>query len=294
MDTITMIHASVILYLTWVAVFSLLIGSFLNVVIYRLPIMLHRDTKAFCQEYLQPDSEEKTQKRFNLSWPLSRCNDCEKTLKPWHNIPVLSFLFLKGKCAYCKNTISPRYVLIEVLCCVLTTLVAWHFGFSWQALAAMVFTWFLICLVFIDIDHKLLPDNLTLPLLWVGLFISIFSLFIFTQTAIVGAIVGYLVFWIFAALFKLIAGKEGLGGGDFKLLAALGAWLGWQMLPVIVFMSALLGCVFAIFWMAFKRSSMRGKPIPFGPFLAISGWVCLIWGPQILYFYLQTISMQQS
>ena len=284
MNTINLLHNNILFYLTWVAIFSLLIGSFLNVVIYRLPTMLHRETRAFCQEYLALPQEK--QKPFNLSWPLSRCNNCEKTLKPWHNIPVLSFLFLKGKCAYCKQGINPRYLLIEILCCVLTTWVAWHFGVSWQALAAAVFTWILICLVFIDIDHQLLPDNLTLPLLWIGLFASLFSIFVFAKTAIIGALAGYLIFWCFAMAFKAITGKEGLGGGDFKLLAALGAWLGWQMLPVIVFMSALAGCVFAIVWMAFKRESIRGKPIPFGPFLAIAGWICLMWGPEILYWYI--------
>lgn len=286
LDTLNMIHANLAIYLIWVAIFSLLIGSFLNVVIYRLPLMLHLETKTFCREYLKQPTPEKQAKQFNLIWPLSRCRHCDNTLKPWHNIPVFSFLFLKGKCAYCKKAINTRYPLVEILCCLLTTYVAWHFGFSWQALGAAVFTWFLICLVFIDIDHQLLPDQLTLALLWIGLFASLFSVFIFPKTAIIAALVGYLIFWCFAYLFKTITGKEGLGGGDFKLLAALGAWLGWQMLPMIIFISALLGCVFALCWMVLKRKNLRGVPIPFGPFLAISGWVCLIWGPRILYWYL--------
>lgn len=292
MDIINTIQANLALYLLWVAVFSLLIGSFLNVVIYRIPIMLDREMRYYCQAYLENglEADEKTD-TFNITWPLSRCNACHKTLKPWHNIPILSYVYLKGKCAYCKANISPRYPLVELLCCVLSTYVAWHFGFSWQALAALLFTWFLIALTFIDIDHKLLPDNLTLALLWMGLLVSLFSLFIFPKTAIIGALTGYLVFWVFAYLFKLATGKEGLGFGDFKLLAALGAWLGWQMLPLIVLMAALLGCIFAFTWMLITRESIRGKPIPFGPFLAISGWVCLIWGPNLLFWYLQTLTV---
>ena len=172
----------------------------------------------------------------------------------------------------------------------MSTYVAYHFAFNWQALAAMLFTWLLISLTFIDLDHQLLPDNLTFSLLWAGLFISLFSIFVFTHTAIIGAIAGYGIFWLFANVFKWATGKDGLGQGDFKLLAALGAWLGWQMLPVTVLLSALLGCVYALLWTLVKRESLRGKPIPFGPFLAIAGWISLLWGPQILFWYLGFIN----
>lgn len=284
MGTLDLIQSNWMIYLIWVAILSLFIGSFLNVVIYRLPIMLDKETRAACREYLAL-SEESDAKRFNLTWPLSRCNHCHKTIRPWHNIPVISFLFLKGKCAYCKTKIRWRYPLVELLCCILTTYCAFRFGFSWQALSAMVFTWFLICMCFIDIDTQLLPDNLTLPLLWIGLFISLFPIFILPATSIIGAIAGYLVFWVFAYLFRIIAKKEGLGYGDFKLLAALGAWLGWQLLPLIVLFSAFIGIVCAVIWMLVKRQDLRGIPIPFGPFLAIAGWIGMVWGPQIIAWY---------
>lgn len=288
MDIVHTLQANGVIYLIWVAVLSLLVGSFLNVVIYRLPRMMEEETREFCQAFLSDETEagEDNEKRFNLMWPLSRCNQCNNTLKPWHNIPVFSYLFLRGKCAYCKTYISIRYPGIEILCCILSTYIAWHFGFSWQALAAMIFTWFLLCMTFIDFDTQLLPDSLTLGLVWIGLFVSLFSLFVFPHTAIIGAIVGYIVFWLFASIFKTITGKDGLGQGDFKLLAALGCWLGWQMLPVVVIISAVLGVIFAIIKMTISGESPRNNPIPYGPFLAVAGWICLIWGPQILMWYL--------
>ena len=265
---------------------GLLVGSFLNVVIYRLPIMMQRNWRKECADYLQLDSDETTvQETFNLAVPLSRCPDCNTPIKPHENIPVLSYLLLKGRCAACNQPIAVRYPLVEAFTATLSALVAWHFGYSPQTVFALVLTWSLIALSFIDIDHQLLPDNITLPVLWLGLFLSLFSLFTDAHAGIIGAIVGYGVLWAVYQLFKLATGKEGMGYGDFKLLALFGAWLGWQYLPVIILLSSLVGAVIGVTMIVFGNRD-HNSPIPFGPYLAAAGWIALLWGKDLNQLYL--------
>ena len=265
---------------------GLLVGSFLNVVIYRLPIMMHRDWRKQCAEYLQIDTGETEQPApFNLSVPLSRCPNCNTPIKPHQNIPVLSYLFLKGRCAACNHPIAARYPLVEAFTAIASALVAWHFGYSPQTAFALALTWSLIALSFIDIDHQLLPDNITLPLLWLGLLLSLFGFFTDTQAGIIGAIAGYTVLWGVYHLFKLITGKEGMGYGDFKLLAVFGAWLGWQYLPVIILLSSLVGTIIGVAMIVFAKRD-HNSPIPFGPYLAAAGWIALLWGKDLNQLYL--------
>lgn len=263
---------------------GLLVGSFLNVVILRLPRMLERSWRQECLEFLG-QAEESPQERFDLIHPPSTCPQCGHSIRPWENIPVLSYLFLKGRCAHCKTPISLRYPLIELLTALLSVVVAWNFGFSVQALWALVLTWSLIALSFIDIDHQLLPDALTLPLLWLGMFLSLFNVFTDSHSAILGAIAGYLLLWAVYQLFKLVTGKEGMGFGDFKLLALFGAWLGWQALPMIILLSSLVGAVLGIA-MILLQGREKHLPIPFGPYLAIAGWIALLWGERLNQWYL--------
>lgn len=291
MDILKFFGENLDVFLLVVAAFSLLIGSFLNVVIYRLPRMLTNTWNQECRQYLglkpNPPSEIE---QLNLYLPLSHCTHCKKRLKPWHNIPLISYLVLKGKCAYCSAKISMRYPLVEFICCVTSVYVAWRFGFTPQTLAALIFTWFIICLTFIDLDYHLLPDHLTLFLLWIGLFFSMFNLFTDSHTAIIGAIAGYLIFAIIQSIFKLTTGKIGMGQGDYKFLAALGAYLGWQLLPVIILLASIIGLIFGITQMALKRQ-FKSVPIPFGPYLACAGWLSLIWGPEIMQIYLHKFVM---
>jgi leader peptidase (prepilin peptidase)/N-methyltransferase len=285
MDIAQFFKENLDIFLLFVAASSLLIGSFLNVVIYRLPRMLMNEWGQECREYLGLKPTPITEvERFNLSLPLSHCTQCKKNLKPWHNIPVLSYLVLKGKCAYCKAKISLRYPLVEFICCLASVYVAWRFGFSLQTVGALIFTWVLIALTFIDIDYHLLPDQLTLFLLWVGLLLSLYPVFISPQDAIIGAVIGYLIFAITQIAFKLFTGKTGMGQGDFKFLAALGAFLGWQQLPIIILLASLIGIIFGLTQMTMKRQ-FKSIPIPFGPYLAVAGWISLIWGNDILSIY---------
>lgn len=272
-------------------IIGLMVGSFLNVVIYRLPIMMQRNWKKECMDYLelQQDEESETEP-FNLSLPLSRCPNCNTPIKPYQNIPVISYVFLKGKCAQCQTPISWRYPLIETFTAIASAIVAWHFGYTPQTVFALALTWSLIALSFIDIDHQLLPDSITLPTLWVGLFLSLFSLFADTHASIIGAIAGYLALWTVYHLFKLATGKEGMGYGDFKLLALFGAWLGWQSLPVIILLSSLVGSVIGIAMVVFVKRDHR-IPIPFGPYLAMAGWIALLWGNDINRLYLATVGL---
>lgn len=275
-------------FLLFIAAFSLLIGSFLNVVIYRLPHMIVNAWNLECREYLglkPPAASEKD--NLNLWLPFSHCTQCKKRLKPWHNIPVLSYLILRAKCAYCQRKISMRYPLVELICCVTSVYVAWRFGFTLQTVAALLFTWSLICLTFIDLDHHLLPDHLTLSLLWAGLFFSLFHVFVVPEHAIIGAIAGYSIFAFIQWAFKLATGKVGMGRGDYKLLAALGAFLGWQQLPLIILLSSVIGLIFGLTHMVMRRQ-FKSIPLPFGPYLAIAGWISLMWGNEILHLYLNT------
>jgi leader peptidase (prepilin peptidase)/N-methyltransferase len=221
---------------------------------------------------------------------MSHCPQCKKGLKPWHNIPVISYLVLGGKCAYCRAKISMRYPFVELLCCVTSVYVAWRFGFNLQTLAGLILTWSIISLTFIDLDYHLLPDDLTYFLLWSGLFFSMYTVFCNSHDAIIGAIAGYLIFAIVQALFKFITGKVGMGQGDYKFLAALGAFLGWQQLPVIILLASVIGLIFGLTQMVMRRQ-YKSVPIPFGPYLAVAGWISLMWGPEILRLYLHKFAM---
>lgn len=277
------------LFATLAGIVGLLVGSFLNVVIYRLPIMLQHGWRKDCLEYLQMEAEVEAEP-FNLSLPLSRCPHCQSPIKPYQNIPVISYVFLKGQCAHCKNPISCRYPLIEAFTAIASVLVAWHFGYTPQAGFALVLTWALIALSFIDIDHQLLPDNITLPFLWLGLLLSLFGLFTNAEASIIGAIAGYLVLWLVYQGFKLATGKEGMGYGDFKLLALFGAWLGWQTLPMIILLSSLVGAIIGIAMIIFAKHD-HSKPIPFGPYLAAAGWIAMLWGNEINRLYLSSVGL---
>ncbi|MEY3787935.1 MAG: hypothetical protein RLZ75_2142 [Pseudomonadota bacterium] len=271
---------------TLVLIIGLMVGSFLNVVIYRLPLMMQRNWRKECSEYLQLDGTETTYlgDPFNLALPLSHCPNCNSPIKPHQNIPIISYLFLKGLCSVCKNPISLRYPVIEAFTGITSAIVAWHFGYTPEMAFALALTWSLIALSFIDIDHQLLPDNIILPMLWVGLFLSLFSYFTDTHASIIGALAGYIILWLVYQLFKLATGKEGMGYGDFKLLALLGAWLGWQYLPLIILLSSLVGTVIGLTMISFTQRD-RNTPIPFGPYLAAAGWLALLWGKDLNQFY---------
>lgn len=274
-------------------ILGLLVGSFLNVVIYRLPKMMERDWKAQCRELLAEEcgqnpsaSPDSSQEPFNLMVPASRCPHCGHKIKPWENVPVISYLFLKGKCAGCKAPISLRYPVIELVSGLVSVFMIYTFGANWGGLVALLLGWALIALIMIDIDTQLLPDDITLPLLWLGLIVNSFGLFTTLADAFWGAVFGYLSLWSVYKLFKLLTGKEGMGYGDFKLLAALGAWMGWQMLPQIILLSSLVGAVIGIS-MILLRGHDKNIPIPYGPYLAIAGWIAFIWGDTINASYLK-------
>ncbi len=264
---------------------GLLVGSFLNVLIYRLPKMMHNDWREQAREILELPSETQTA-TFNLVLPNSSCPHCSHEIKPWENVPVISYLFLCGKCSSCKSPISMRYPLVELTCGLLSAFIAWNFGFTWQTGAMLLLTWGLLAMSLIDVDHQLLPDSLVLPLLWLGLIANSFGLFTSLEDALWGAIAGYLSLWSVYWLFKLATGKEGMGYGDFKLLAMLGAWGGWQVLPLTILLSSLVGAVLGLIMLRL-RNAEASTPIPFGPYLAIAGWIALIWGEQITSSYLQ-------
>ena len=272
-----------VLYLGTLFVFGSLIGSFLNVVIYRLPVMMQREWRNDCLEFLeQPNDVEDT--RFNLSVPRSRCGDCGHQITALENIPIVSYLVLGGKCSACKTSISPQYPLVELFTAIVSLVVGWHFGVSLQAMAALVLTWSLIAASGIDIGHKLLPDDITLPLLWLGILLSLFDVFVSLEDSVIGVMAGYMSLWSVFMLFKLITGKEGMGYGDFKLLAMLGAWLGWKPLFVVILTSSLVGAVVGITMIVLKKTE-RGTQIPFGPYLAAAGWMTLLWGDELMRFY---------
>ena len=266
-------------------VLGLLIGSFLNVLVYRLPVMLQRDWQNQAREIMELPANPSGDS-FNLILPTSRCPHCSHEIKPWENIPLISYAFLRGKCSSCKTHISLRYPLVEAACGLLSVYVVWHFGFSWQAGAMLLLTWGLLAMSLIDADHQLLPDDLVLPLLWLGLIVNQWNLFSAPTDALWGAIAGYLSLWLVYWLFKLITGKEGMGHGDFKLLAMLGAWGGWQILPLTILLSSLVGAVLGLIMLRL-RNAETSTPIPFGPYLAIAGWIALLWGDQITASYLQ-------
>ena len=267
--------------------FALTIGSFLNVVIYRLPLMMHRDWREQCAELAETPAPELPEGRFNLVVPRSRCPSCGAPVKAWQNVPVLSYLMLGGRCAECRKAISMRYPVVEFATAVLCAAVAWRFGFGWEAVMGIVLTLALVPITLIDYDEQLIPDSIVLPLMWLGLGMSLFhpvagadTLFIPPTDAIIGAMAGYLSLWVFYQSFKLATGKEGMGYGDFKLLAALGAWLGWQYLFTIIITSAVVGAVIGIALILFRGRDSQ-VPIPFGPFLASAGWITMLYGDAV-------------
>jgi len=266
-----------------VFIFGAIIGSFLNVVILRIPPLLEYDWRCQCGELLEIEQEE-LKKPDGIVLSRSHCPKCGHGIKSYENIPLLSYLFLGGKCSACKAGISIRYPLVEFLTALLFVITIWHFGPNLQGLTALGLTALLIAMAGIDIDHQLLPDNMTVPLMWGGILISFWSIHTDLVSSVAGAIGGYLVLWTIYHLFRLLTGKEGMGYGDFKLLAALGAWMGWQMLPLIVLLSSVVGAVVGLVLMATGKLQ-RDKPMPFGPFIAAAGWIALIWGERIVDFY---------
>lgn len=298
MSVTALLASSPVLFVGACFVLGLIVGSFLNVVIHRVPIMMERQWREQCAELEHPDhaatipANPAAKERFNLVVPRSACPACKAPITALQNIPILSYLFLRGRCAKCGVRISLRYPIVEALTGILCAAVAWKLGFGWPAAAGLVLTWFLVALAFIDIDTQLLPDTLTLPLLWLGLLLSLFApapagapIPIDMRSSIIGAIAGYLCLWSVYHLFRLLTAKEGMGYGDFKLLAALGAWLGWQMLLPIVLIAAAVGAVAGIALLAARRQS-RSVPIAFGPFLAAAGWLMLMFGRELVTGYL--------
>lgn len=274
------------LFPTLATLFGLIVGSFLNVVIHRLPKMMEREWRQECADSFPEYQITPPSGVYNLSVPRSTCPKCETQLRVIDNIPVLSWLLLKGKCHHCSHPISIRYPLVEVLTGALCFLVAYQFGFSYFAIALLFFTFVLIAATFIDLDTMLLPDSLTLPLTWFGITLALLQISpVSLQDSVIGAIAGYLSLWSVYWLFKLVTGKEGMGYGDFKLLAALGAWLGWQYLPMIILLSSFVGVIFGIIQLRLKQQGID-KAFPFGPYLAIAGWICMMWGNVILDWYL--------
>ena len=292
MSVFELLAASPGLFVGTCLVLGLLVGSFLNVVIYRLPIILDRQWRRECAELHNNTDVVLPTEPFNLVVPRSACPGCKAPITALQNIPVLSYLVLRGQCASCGIRISPRYPLIEALTGILSAAVAWKYVYGWQTAAAIVLTWFLIALTFIDVDTQFLPDSLTLPLVWMGLLLSLWAsqdspapVPVDVRSSIIGAIAGYLSLWSVYHLFRLITGKEGMGYGDFKLFAALGAWLGWQMLLPIILFAATVGAVVGIAMLAIQGRS-RATPIAFGPFLAAAGWLVLMFGHEVVIGYL--------
>lgn len=284
-EILTVLGEYAAVYYAFCFVLGLSIGSFLNVVIHRLPIILESAWKNQCNELFKLGDTE-TQNTFNLLWPRSACPNCGHRIGALENIPLISYLIQKGKCRNCAKAISLRYPTVEILAAVLSVVAAYKFGVTWTAVAAMALSYALIALTFIDLDHFLLPDNITLPFLWLGLLLNLFGVFTDLQSSVIGAMAGYLSLWSVYHLFKLVTGKEGMGYGDFKLLAVFGAWFGWQSLPAVILLSSVVGAVIGISLILF-RGHQRNIPIPFGPYLAIAGWIVMLWGTEINQAYLR-------
>ncbi len=280
-DLSTFLNTPWLLY-TSVTLISLCIGSFLNVVIFRLPAMMQQEWQCQCEELLEvPEAKRKPVQALTLSRPASTCPHCGHGIRPWQNIPLISYLLLRGRCAGCKASISLRYPIIELVTAMFSVITVYLLGPTPAALLALILVWSLVALTMIDFDTQLLPDSITLPLLWLGLIVNYFGQLVPFTEAFWGAIGGYLVLWSVYWLFKLVTGKEGMGHGDFKLLAALGAWLGWQILPAVILLSSLVGAVVGVTLIVFKRHG-REVPIPFGPYLATAGLLCLWFGDEIV------------
>ena len=281
MQIITLLSEQQAVFITACFVLGLLLGSFLNVVILRLPAMMQKDWHQQCSELLEIESQQDDKETpFNLVTPRSCCPKCGHKITSLENIPVISYIILRGKCASCKTHISAQYPTIEAVTAILSVAVALKFGVSAETFWGLLFTWALVSLTMIDAKTQLLPDNITLPLLWLGILVNTSGVFTDLESSVFGAMVGYLILWSIYKLFKAITGKEGMGYGDFKLLAALGAWMGWQMLPQIILLSSLVGAAIGIAMIAFTRHN-KNIPIPFGPYLAIAGWIAFMWGQDI-------------
>jgi len=273
---------------------GLLAGSFLNVVILRLPHMMEQDWASKCRAFLHEHGEmvaaEKKEPPLSLFYPPAFCPQCDHRIRAWESIPILSWLYLRGRCSACKVPISIQYPLVEAVAALLAALVAWRFGFGWFAIMAILFSWVLLVLSAIDLRTQLLPDSITLPLLWLGLLLNTGSLFTSLTSAVLGATAGYILLWSFYHAFRLLTGKEGMGYGDFKLLATIGAWLGWEMLPLAIIIATVLGAVVGIL-LIILRGHGRHTPLPFGPWLATAGWISLMWGEEINHIYLSATGL---
>ncbi len=283
MTFLDLLRSSPALFIGLSVTVGLMVGSFLNVVVHRLPKMLEREWRAQCAALAGEDAAADTP--YNLVVPRSACPACGHPISALQNIPVASYLWLRGRCAHCKTSIGVRYPLVEALTGLLSGFVAWHFGFGLGALGALVFLWCLIALTFIDLGTQLLPDGITQPLIWLGLLFNLGGAFVDIRSAVLGAVAGYLALWLVYWLFRLATGKEGMGFGDFKLLAAIGAWLGWQMLPLVILLSSLVGTLAGVALIVLAKHG-RHIPIPFGPYLAGGGLVAMLWGQQITQAYL--------
>jgi len=273
----------------WVALLAglgLILGSFANVVIHRLPVVLTRGWRRECQNLLGIAPDAQNDAPYNLLVPGSRCPRCAHAIRAWENIPVLSYLWLRGRCSGCGQHISARYPAVELIAAGVAAATAFHFGFGPAAAAACALSWTLVALAFIDFDHQLLPDAITLPLLWAGLIINSFDTFASLQAAVLGAVAGYLSLWLVFHGFRFVTGKDGMGHGDFKLFAVFGAWLGWQSLPLIILLASCMGAIVGLGLILF-RGRDHSLPIPFGPFLCVAGWIALLWGKTITDYYLQ-------
>ena len=288
-DFISLMNSNQTFFFGVTFIFSLMIGSFLNVVIFRLPKMLEQGWKKECREFLadelaKPKSQNK-EELITLSTPSSTCPSCQHKIRFYENIPVISWLVLRGKCSQCRSKISLRYPLVELTTAILSAVIAAHFGVTLTTLFLLILTWGLVCLTLIDFDHMLLPDQITLPLLWLGLLVNLNGAIVPLNDSVIGAVAGYMSLFSIFWLFKLITGKEGMGHGDFKLVAVFGAWIGWQLLPLLILMASAVGAVIGISMMMFKNHQ-REQAIPFGPYLAIAGWITLLWGNGIWAWYL--------
>lgn len=290
LEIISLLQQSKPFLVASVSILGLLVGSFLNVVIYRLPVMMKREWTKECHAFLEkPLPDDFDGARFNLFFPHSRCGSCSTPIKWWQNVPVFSFLLLRGKCGKCQSKIAWRYPMVELGSAVLSGVAAHKLGFGLPLALTLLLTWSLVSLSLIDFDEMLLPDSIVLPLLWIGLLASLYPVFVDSRQAIIGAAAGYLSLWSVFHLFKLATGKEGMGYGDFKLLSVFGAWIGWQSIPQIIMLSAVVGSTIGICLIVFKRHA-PGKPIPFGPYIAISGWLCLLYGHEISHAYWRFVS----
>ncbi len=291
----TLLEGHLFIFVAAVVVIGLIVGSFLNVVIYRLPIMMEADWRRQCRELLASDTAHQAngtaeEEPFTLARPGSRCPHCGHAISALENIPLISWLLQGGKCRHCRGPISVRYPIVEALGGLLAGIVAWKLGFGSMAAAGILLTWALIALTFIDFDHQLLPDDITLPFLWIGILLSHFGWgFTDLGSSVIGAVAGYMTLWTIYQLFKFATGKEGMGYGDFKLLAMLGAWFGWQILPIVILLSSVVGAIVGIF-LVLLRQHGRDIPISFGPYLAAAGWIAMLWGDELTKAYLGSVS----